>query len=115
MSLKIKLEYLNESDVTRICSDYGVSAKRELNDDDDDENDDDDDDDDDDKTNKKSSVYVIRNSRTFGLSEKDIVLDCHGCAQELLQKDREAERRGRRAAAAEGRQARAGAANKDKK
>ena len=56
-----------------------------------------------DKMDPESNVYEVFNKRTFGLTEKDIVLDVHGCVQELLQKDRESERRRKRLAAAEGR------------
>ena len=117
--MRVRLEYLGESDVTHISSDYGLCARkgRGKGEEDDDgegehkengdggdrEEEEEEEGGKEERKGPERSVYEVFNRRTFGLTEKDIVLDVHGCVQELLQKDREAERRGKRAAAAESR------------
>ncbi len=102
ITVRVRLEYLGESEARQICSDYGLSMGRsKTKNDDDDEGDKEEEEVD--KMDPESNVYEVFNKRTFGLTEKDIVLDVHGCVQELLQKDRESERRRKRLAAAEGR------------
>ena len=70
---------MDADSVSQICSDYGLWNE---------------------EVDPRGKLHEVWNRRTFGLTEKEILLDVHGCAHELLQKDREAERKGKRRAVA---------------